>query len=172
MNTEQLEKSDIILVCGLPASGKSHFARKYFSGRGRKKVSRKEMRQQLYQMLTFGDKWSEGKFDLVDENLVKHIERKCIEHLLQMGEKLVIDNLSISSMSREAYVQLAKRMKKTISAVFINTGIATCLRNNRTRPAEEIVPEKIISNLAADIELPERREGFTDILVISNYEEK
>ncbi len=63
-------------------------------------------------------------------------------------------------------------MKKTISAVFINTGIATCLRNNRTRPSEEIVPEKIISNLAADIELPERREGFTDILVISNYEEK
>ncbi len=171
MTLEQFRKSDLILVCGLPGSGKSHFARKYFMKSGRKRVSRKEIRQHLFEMLTFGEKWSEEKFDLVDENLVKHIEKKTIEHLLQMGETLVIDNMSISSSSREAYVAIAERTKKTISAIFINTDMATCMKRNRERAPGDMVPDKVIANHAADVEYPERKEGFKEVLVIEKYEE-
>ena len=172
MTLEQFRKCDIVLVCGLPGSGKSFFSRKYFAKSGRKRVNRKEIRHYLYEMLTFNDKWSEEKFDLVDENLVKHIEKKTIEQLLQVGAQLLIDNNSISAASREAYVAIAERNKKTISAIFINTSLATCLKKNRERPPEDIVPESIISNLVATIEYPDRKEGFKDVLVIDHYEDE
>ena len=172
MTLEQFRKSDMLLVCGLPGSGKSYFAKKYFAKSGRKRVSRKEIRRSLYEMFTFNDKWSEEKFDLVDENLVKHIEKKTIEQLFQLGEQLLIDNLSISASSREAYVSMAVRNKKTISAIFINTDLATCLKRNRGRAPEDIVAESIISNLVAAIEYPDRREGFKDVLVIDKFEDE
>ncbi|MCP5514797.1 MAG: ATP-binding protein [Spirochaetales bacterium] len=171
MTLEQFRKSDVILVCGLPGSGKSHFARKYFMKSGSKRVSRKEIRQHLYEMMTFGEKWSEDKFDVVDETLVKHIERKLIEHLLQMGESIVLDNMSLSSSSREPYIAIAKRMKKNISAIFMATDTSTCLKRNREREPGDMVPEKIIANLAADVEYPEKGEGLSEVLVIKNYEE-
>ncbi|MDX9800075.1 MAG: ATP-binding protein [Spirochaetia bacterium] len=171
MTLEQFRKSDIILVCGLPGSGKSHFSRKYFMKSGSKRVSRKEIRMHLYEMMNFGAKWSEDKFDLVDETLVKHIERKLIEHLLQMGESIILDNMSLSSSSREPYITVAKRMKKNISAIFMDTDTATCLKRNREREPGDMVPEKIIANLAAGIEYPERREGLSEVLVLKNYEE-
>ena len=172
MALEQFRRSDMVLVSGLPGSGKSFFSKKYFAKSGRKKVSRSAIRQHLYEMLTFEEKWSEDKFDFVDENLVKHIEKKIIEHLFQLGEQILIDNMSISASSREAYVSMAARNKKTISAIFINTDLATCLKRNRERPPEEVVAESIISNLVASIEYPDRKEGFKDVLIIDKFEDE
>ncbi|MCL2480256.1 MAG: ATP-binding protein [Spirochaetaceae bacterium] len=170
MPLEQFRKCDMVLVCGLPGSGKSYFARKYFAKSGRKRVNRKEIMRTLYEMITFNDKWSEDKFDSVDENLVKHLEKKIIEHLFQLGEPLLIDNMSISTESRGAYVAMANRNKKTISAIFVNTDLATCLKRNRERDAHEVVPESVISNLIAKIEYPDRKEGFKDVLIIDKLD--
>ena len=172
MTLEQFRRCDMLLVCGLPGSGKSYFARKYFAKSGRKRVNRKEVMKTLYEMTTFNDKWSEDKFDLVDENLAKHIEKKIIEHLFQLGEPLLIDNMSISAASRQEYITMAARNKKTISAIFVNTDLATCLKMNRNRDPEYVVPEAIISNLVAKIEYPDRKEGFKDVLVIDKFEDE
>ncbi|MCL2704776.1 MAG: ATP-binding protein [Spirochaetaceae bacterium] len=172
MTLEQFRKCDMVLVCGLPGSGKSYFARKYFAKSGRKRVNRKEITRTLYEMISFNSKWSEDKFDHVDENLVKHLEKKIIEHLFQLGEPLLIDNMSISTESREAYLTLAARNKKTISAIFVNTDLATCLKRNREREPHEVVPESIISNLVAKIQYPERKEGFKDVLIIDKFEDE
>jgi len=172
MPLEQFRKCDMILVCGLPGSGKSFFARKYFSKAGRKRINRKEITKTLYEMLTFNDKWSEDKYDLVDENLVKQLEKRIIEHLFQLGEPILLDNMSISAESREAYVAMATRSKKTISAIFVNTDLATCLKRNKERAPEEMVPESIISNLVAKIQFPERKEGFKDVLILDKFEDE
>ena len=172
MILEQFRRSDIVLVCGLPGSGKSFFAKKYFAKAGRKRVNRKEIRQYLYEMITFNDKYSEDKFDLVDEALVKHIEKKIIEHLLQLGERILVDNMSISATSRELYLEIAKRSKKTISAIFINTDLVTCLKRNRERAAGEVVADSIISNLVARVEYPDRKEGFAEVLVLDKFEDE
>jgi len=167
---EQFRRCDVVLVCGLPGSGKSFFAKKYFAKSGRKRVNRKEIIQSLYEMITFNDKWAEDKYDFVDESLAKHIEKKIVEHLFQIGEPLLIDNISISSLSRETYITLAKQSKKTISAIFINTDIATCLKRNRERDPKDFVPESVISKYFARIEYPDHKEGFKDVLVIDNFD--
>ncbi len=170
MTLDQLRKSDIVLICGLPGSGKSHFARKYFKKSGRKRINRKEIRKHLYEMFSFNDEWKEEYFCENQEILVKYIEKKILEHLLFNSEKVLIDNISVSEKSRIDYVNLALKMKKTISAVYINTELDVCMERNRSRDKEDAVPESLIANLSARAVLPEKKEGFLNVVIISNSE--
>ena len=167
MDLTKFDSIDILLVCGLPGSGKSVFSKQFFSNSGRDRVNRKEIHRLLYEMIHFGKRWTEQEFDAVDEHLVKHVERKIIEQLLQKNQKVLIDNTSVSESSRKTYVGIAQQMHKTIGAVFLHTPPATCLKRNRER--EDPVPERVISNLAAAIDLPRPEEGFKAVLVLRDY---
>jgi predicted kinase len=158
---------DIILVCGLPGAGKSHFSRKEFMGKGRKRVNRKEIRRLLYEMTNFGESWSEEDFSSVSEHLVKHTERKIIEHLLVSGEKILIDNTSVTPDSRKLYARIADNMKKSAGVIFLDTAVSICLERNRN--VDDPAPESIISKLAASKSFPARSEGFKRILILNNY---
>ena len=158
---------DIVLVCGLPGSGKSVFSKQYFANSGRARVNRKEIHRLLYEMIHFGEKWTEKEFDEIDDFLVKHVERKIIEHLLQNKQKILIDNTSVSESSRKTYVGIARQMHKTIGAIFLQTPPATCLERNRSR--KDPVPERVISNLAATIDIPRNEEGFKELLILKEY---
>ena len=167
MDLSKFEALDILLVCGLPGSGKSAFSKQYFSNSGRARVNRKEIHRLLYEMIHFGKRWTEQEFDALDEHLVKHVERKIIEQLLQKNQKVLVDNTSVSESSRKSYVGIAQQMHRTIGAIFLYTPPATCLQRNRER--EDPVPERVISNLAAAIDLPGKEEGFKEVLVLKDY---
>lgn len=167
MDLKNFEKLDVVLVCGLPASGKSHFARKFFIDSGRKRVNRKEIRRLLYEMTNFGDKWSEGMFSRIDENLVKHTERRLIEHLMVNNAKILVDNTSVTAASRKIYISTARRFNKSIGVIFLNTPVLRCLERNRGE--EDPVPGTVISNLSAALTFPTKDEGFIEVLVIDDY---
>ena len=167
MKLEKLQDLDILLVAGLPGSGKSHFAKSFFGSSDRKRINRKEIRKLLYEMTHFGEKWSEDKFNEHDEFLVKHVERKILEHLLQNRHRVLVDNTSVSLDSHKNYTRIARRMKKSIGIIFLDTDLSVCLQRNRDR--DDGVPEMVISTLAAGINRPEREEGFREILLIDDY---
>jgi len=167
MDLARFQNIDIVLVCGLPGSGKSHFARAHFSQSGRKRVNRKEIRRLLWEMTHFGAPWSEKEFAASDEFLVNHVERKIIEHLLQTKQKLLIDNTSISAESRKHYLTVARQAGRSIGAIFLDTPVIRCMERNRSRT--DSIPERVISNLAAEKELPEIEEGYREALVLDSY---
>ncbi|MBP7552235.1 MAG: AAA family ATPase [Spirochaetes bacterium] len=149
---------DILLICGLPSSGKSYFAKKYFSESGRKRINRSEIRKMLFEMTNFGKNWSETNFIEEDEVLIKHVEKKIIEHLVHNKKKILIDNTSVTRLSRKYYVDIAKANNKSIAVIFINTPVIKCIERNRMRADKK--PENVISQLYSKIELPEKKEGF------------
>lgn len=167
MDVSRFQPLDIVLVCGLPGSGKSHFAAACFGSSGRLRVNRKELRRLLFEMTHFGQKWSEKEFASSDEFLVSHVERKIIEHFLQNHKKLLIDNTNLSQESRKHYVLIARQMGRTAGAIFLDTPISRCMERNRLR--EDAMPDRVISNLAAEKELPEAAEGYKEILVVTSY---
>ena len=167
MDVQRFQNVDIIVVCGLPGSGKSHFASAHFSGSGRLRVNRKELRRLLFEMTHFGQKWSEKEFASSDEFLVAHLERKIIEHFLQNHKKLLIDNTSMSRESRKHYLTTARQAGKSIGAIFLDTPVAECLQRNRLRG--DSIPDRVISNLAAEKELPEVSEGYKDVMIVTDY---
>jgi predicted kinase len=164
MDLSRFESLDMVLVCGLPGSGKSHFCRNRFRDSGRLRVNRKEIRRLLYEMLFFGKKWSEADFSSSDEFLVKHVERKIIEHLLQNRKKVLVDNTSVSAASRKSYVAIAHALRKSIGLIFLDVPASRCLEQNRRR--EDPVPEMVISNLAAALDPPRPEEGFQEVQVL------
>jgi predicted kinase len=167
MDLGRFQGLDIIVVCGLPGSGKSHFASASFAGTGRLRVNRKELRRLLFEMTHFGQKWSEKDFASSDEFLVGHVERKIIEHFLQNHKKLLIDNTSMSQESRKGYITIAHQSGKSIGAIFLDTPVARCLERNRAR--EDAMPERVIANLQAEKQLPDTVEGYKEVLVLTNY---
>ena len=158
---------DIVLICGLPGAGKSHFAREHFGGGEWKRINRKELRRLVYEMTNFGDEWKEDYFDSHDEHLVKYVERRICEHMLEHRRKIIVDNTSVTASSRAEYVKMADGSRKSIGAIFINTPLQKCLERNRTGAAP--VPDIVISNLFASIDLPDEREGFRRVLVLDDY---
>jgi predicted kinase len=167
MEIEKFQSLDIVLVCGLPGSGKSHFAGAHFRQTGRKRVNRKEIRRLLFEMTNFGQRWSEKEFASNDEFLVKHVERKIIEHLLQTKQKLLIDNTDISRESRKQYLTIAHQAGRSVGVIFLDTPVLRCLERNRSR--EDSVPESVISRLEAEKELPELSEGYREVAIIDSY---
>jgi tRNA uridine 5-carbamoylmethylation protein Kti12 len=158
---------DAVLVCGLPGSGKSHFSSSFFDRDGRKRINRKEIRRLLYEMTSFGKAWREDLFNDHDELLVHHVERKIYEHLLQAHSPVLVDSTNMTVESRQHYVTVARAMKRTIGCIFLNTPLKTCLERNRGRG--DAISEAVITNLYAAREIPEKTEGYKELVVIENY---
>lgn len=164
MDLARFQALDIVLVAGLPASGKSTFARQVFAKTGHRRVNRKEIRRFLYSMSHFGEPWHESNFNESDEALVKHVERRILEHLLHAGQRILADNTSVTVASRVDYVQMARQFKKRIGIIYLNAPVQKCLEQNRKR--DDPVPEGVISNLFASVQMPSRTEGFDEVLVV------
>ncbi len=165
INLKIYDNIDILLICGLPGSGKSYFAKQHFESSDRKRINRAEIRRLLYEMSHFGKEWHESDYSETDEVLVKHVEKKIIEHHLHHNIKVLIDNTSVTKLSRKYYLEIAKATKKTIAVIFINTPIQVCLQRNRQRTDKK--PENVISNLFASIEIPDTREGFNNSTIFT-----
>ncbi len=167
MDLPLFDALDIVLVGGLPASGKSHFSATYFSTKDRRRINRKELRRLLWEMGHFGKAWREEYFNEHDEVLVGHVERKIFEHYLQSRLAVLVDNTSVTVDSREYYVTTARQLRKTIGIVFLNSPLQRCLERNRGR--EDSLSEGIITNLYASLELPTKAEGFKEVLILADY---
>ena len=167
MDIDRFQPLDIVMVCGLPGAGKSHFSGTYFNKNNRKRINRKELRRLIYEMTNFGDPYRDEYFNDYDERLVHHVERKMIEHFLQERLPLLIDNSSVSVESRQYYTNVARQARRTIGAIFLNVPIQKCLARNRSR--EDRLSEGIIANLYAGLELPSKAEGFNEVLVLPDY---
>ena len=166
MNPEivKFNSLDILLICGLFGSGKNDFSQKYFHNGAWNRLSRNEIRKNIYEMTHFGDTWESSKFNEEDDVLVKHIERKIMEHYLQKKRKVLVINSFITKRSRERFIMMAHEMKKTIGAIFLNMPLSTCLAGYKVH--NPTLPENVLRSMVQKIELPEKHEGLNEVLII------
>ncbi len=165
MDFSRIDNLDIVLLCGLYGSGKMEFAMKYFQDKGRSRISRSDIRKNVYEMTNFGEQWNPDRFSEENDALVKHIERKIVEHLIHQKKKILLINTFITKRSRQSTLDLARQSKKTIGAVFLNRPLEQCLeRNSKSSLA---VPQEVIYKLHSRIELPEKGEGFNEIMTVA-----
>jgi len=165
MDTSKMDNLDIILLCGLYGSGKTEFATKYFLGKDRNRISRSDIRKSMYEMTNFGERWTPDRFSEDTDALVKHIERKIVEHFTHQKKKILIINTYITKKSRQSIIELARQTKKTIGAVFLNRPLEQCLeRNSKSALA---VPQEVIYKLHSRIEVPEKSEGFNEVMIVT-----
>ena len=145
----------VVLLCGVPGAGKSHFAREF--------VNLLMERGERCHLLSFDD--FEMPRDRWDETTFKSSRITALEKIKDTLEasnndsvesvKLVVDDLMyLSSMRHEVY-RLARDLNIPIAVIWVNTSLETCLRRNSTRDSDILVAPGAIRRIYESFEAPD-----------------
>lgn len=130
---------EMILLIGIPASGKTTWCKKALPGHIR--ISLDEIRGHR-----------------------REIEDQMIESEMQKGNNIVIDDTNLTKEIRQKHIFLAKRHGATVNAVFFDVDIQKAHRQNLTR--SKGVPPCVLDKYEKQLEIPVKDEGFDFIQIM------
>jgi len=141
--------NDMIILIGLPASGKSTWAKRYVTNRKfAALISSDSIRKELY-----GDEATQG-----DNNKIFSLVRERAEEALKEGKDVVIDATNMTIKDRSAYFDIAKTYGATVTGILFDTPVEECKRRNSKR--DRVVPDFVYDKMLNRYEEPKLSEGF------------
>lgn len=126
-----LSKPKLILMCGLPGSGKSTFVAENFSH---------------FPVVSMDNLGNRKKEDQV------------LADLFEAGESFVVDNTNVTKQEREKYIRLAQEHGYSVECVFMDTPLEESERRNAER--EKKVPAVAVNAMKRRMEAPDEAEGL------------
>jgi len=142
-NFKSSDKQEIVLLCGLPASGKSHFAKNNIVPLNYCYINRDTLKTPA----------------------------KCVSTTnlaLKEGKSVVIDNTNVSKADRLVYIDLAKKYNVSVRCLLFTCPLELCKHNSHYRNFATDGLVQIISTIAYNImnkkyEKPLVNEGFVSV---------
>lgn len=147
------KKPELIMLQGLPGSGKSAFA-ETLKQKGYIICSSDAIREELCGDVNCQDKNQE----------VFTVLHRRIKENLQNGRNVVYDACNISSKRRTAFLRELKHIECIKNIIVIATPYVQCLIQNDGRDRE--VPEHVIENMYKNWQFPYWFEGWDDIKIV------
>lgn len=141
------QQQQLILARGLPASGKSTYAKAWLAEdpENRVRVNRDTIRFELFSMwYPVEDEQGTVK---EKEQRVTDVERQRIEKALRQGKSVIVDNTNLNPKSFSTYGKIAQRALVPLTHVDFPVSIEETLRRNSLR--ERQVPEFVIRDMQA-----------------------
>ncbi|MCQ2379081.1 MAG: hypothetical protein MJ016_07760 [Victivallaceae bacterium] len=123
----------LILMIGIPGSGKSTFCEKFFPGVAVVSLDRLHTRKR---------------------------ESDALDALLGSGVSAVVDNTDVSRAERAVYVAKAKRAGYRVIGCYMQSTLADCLKRNAGRTGKKCIPVAGVIGRAQKLEIPNYAEGF------------
>lgn len=116
------KRPTILMLKGLPASGKTTYARELVD-QGYVRVNKDDLRR----MLNNG-KWSKG-----NEKRVLRLRDQIIREAVNSGSDVVVDDTNFEEKHFEAISSMAQDLHCNFEVLFIDTPIEDCIKRNETR---------------------------------------
>jgi predicted kinase len=150
---KKMKKNTLIVLCGLPASGKSTLAQKLES-MGAICVSTDGIRKEL-----FGDENCQlnGKqvFDIAYQRTI---------NCGLVGDDCVFDAMSITKKSRAKLIEIGKNHFDYVVCIVLDTNPSVCIERNANR--ERQVPYSVMLQKRDSFVAPKKEEGFDEIFYL------
>jgi predicted kinase len=152
-----MSKNVLIVLGGLPASGKSTYAEMLVDSGQFCRVCPDLIRKELY-----GNESIQG-----NGKEVFKIAFDAIQRLGKQNFNVVFDATNIYANRRKELVEEMRPYFDIIIFKWFDVATAVCLERNRQR--ERQVPEEVIWRMAKTATVPTTEEGFDYVEVIINY---
>ena len=147
----------MIILVGLPGSGKSTYARSIMDPEGHLQYcSSDKVREELY-----GDENIQG-----DPNRVFRVLHNKVKNLLDRGYDVIYDATNVTRKNRHSIIQEVKKYCDEIEAHIIWAPVGQCISRDRDR--KRSVGEDVIRKFLYRWQSPFYDEGFTKIKVVHN----
>lgn len=143
--------SKLYVLVGLPASGKSTWAKNNINSKT-KWISSDNLRREL-----FGSETNQDNNDLVFKEM-----KNRTKVLLDQGFDVIYDATNIVSKRRKTLISDFKKHEKI--CVYFATDKLNCIFNNNLR--DRNVPEEIINKMFKTLQIPMFHEGWDNIKII------
>ena len=141
MNDLSDTRPQMILMIGIPGSGKSTFAAAHFPP-GYVRISRDVLRTRAR----------------VAAALAEALEKR---------RDIVIDNTNVMRIERERFILPAKAVGYRVTGYYLQSIAADCLKRNAQRSGAARIPDAGVLARARDLEMPSREEGFDELFYVS-----
>jgi len=145
-NKERELDMEVIIFCGIQASGKSSFYKERFFNT--------HVRISLDLLKT------------------RHREKCFIDLCFSTEKSFVVDNTNPQKEDRERYIKQAKERKVKVICYYFQSNIDTCISRNETRSEKDVVPLVGIRATYNKLELPSFDEGFDELYYIQIVDNK
>ncbi|WP_291567090.1 MULTISPECIES: AAA family ATPase [unclassified Clostridium] len=148
----------LIMMIGLPASGKSTYAKEISKKENAVIISSDSMREELYENVNDTEHNTE---------LFIEIHKRIKEHL-KNDISVVYDATNINYKMRKAFLIELNKINCYKECYFMATPYERCLEQNNIRDRK--VPEHVIKRMYKNIFIPQYYEGFDKIHIIKNFD--
>ena len=164
---EELKKSKLWVMIGVPGSGKSYWIRNhidFFDGTI-DIISRDVIR---FNLLEDGDDY------FAKEKQVFDIFVNKIKKSLETNDHTIADATHLNGSSRgKLFRALGDTLKDVeINAIVIDTCLAKCIEQNNQRQGRKLVPETALRNMFSSFSMPTLKEGFNNIYIYRKTNDK
>ena len=124
----------LLMLKGLPASGKSTFARKLAED-GYIRVNKDDLRSMLHA----------GKWSKENEKQILRLRDSIIVDSLVVGKSVVVDDTNLAAKHKERLQQIAREYKAQFETKFFDTSVEECIKRDLGRAVS--VGEKVIRDM-------------------------
>jgi len=150
-------KPTMIMMCGLPGSGKSFLSAQY-AEKGYVIHSSDAIREEL-----LGDINNQDNNQKVFDELHRRIKQDLID-----GKNVVYDATNLSRKRRVHFLRQLQNIDCNKKCILVYTYFRDCLENNKKRTRQ--VPENVIEKMLKSFQVPYYNEGFDEIEIRSSCE--
>ena len=155
-----MNKPKLIVMVGIPGSGKSTFAKHYSEDANNTPtvwISRDEVR---YSLISDKDEY------FAKEKDVFKVFAKKINEALAEGKNVIADATHINAQSRKKLLSSITVPDIQIEACVMELSLQECLANNEKREGRARVPKEAILRMYRQFEYPTFSEGFSSISTV------